>query len=97
LGDNQTGAAVSAPIWHDYMATALAGRPVLSFPIPPGVTMAPWSSGSGTVIDAFKADQIPGASAPIGMGLASVPSPDGTPSQPPVVHGGVDNSMGGLY
>ncbi len=40
LGDNETGAAVAAPIWHDYMATALAGHPVLSFPMPPGVTMA---------------------------------------------------------
>ena len=44
------------------MATALAGRPVLSFPMPPGVTMAPWDSGRGTVTDAFKPDQVPGAS-----------------------------------
>ncbi len=64
-------AAVAAPIWHDYMATALAGHPVLSFPMPPGVTLAPWDTGTGTVTDAFKADQIPGASAPIGMGMAS--------------------------
>jgi penicillin-binding protein 1A len=79
------------------MATALAGHPVLSFAMPPGVTMAPWDSGRGTVTDAFKAEQIPGASAPIGMGLASAPSADGTPPPPSIVHGGVDNSMGGLY
>jgi penicillin-binding protein 1A len=97
LGENETGAAVAAPIWHDYMAIALAGRPVLSFPMPPGVTMASWSTGSGTVTDAFKADQIPGASAPVGMGLASAPTSDGSPAPPPVVHGGIDNSMGGLY
>jgi penicillin-binding protein 1A len=97
LGDNETGGAVAAPIWHDYMATALAGRPVLSFPMPPGVTMAPWDSGRGTVTDAFKTGQVPGASGPIGMGLASAPAPDGTTPQPTVVHGGVDNSMGGLY
>ena len=97
LGENETGAAVAAPIWHDYMALALAGRPVLSFPMPPGVTMAPWSTGSGTVTDAFKADQVPGASSPMGMGLASAPSSDGSPAPPPIVHGGVDNSMGGLY
>ena len=96
LGDNETGGAVAAPIWRDYMATALAGHPVLSFPMPPGVTMAPWDSGRGTVTDAFKADQVPGASAPLGMGLASAPSSDATPP-PSVVHGGVDNSMGGLY
>ena len=55
LGDNETGGVVAAPIWHDYMAIALKGRPVLSFPMPPGVTMAPWDSGRGTVTDAFKA------------------------------------------
>jgi penicillin-binding protein 1A len=97
LGDNETGGAVAAPIWHDYMAAALAGRPALSFPIPPGVTLAPWDSGRGTVTDAFKADQIPGASAPIGVGIAAAPAPDGTPAPPPIVHGGVDNRMGGLY
>jgi penicillin-binding protein 1A len=97
LGENQTGGAVAAPIWHDYMAAALAGHPALSFPVPDGVTLAPWDTGRGTVTDAFKADQIPGASAPIGMGIASAPSADGTPSPPSIVHGGVDSSMGGLY
>jgi penicillin-binding protein 1A len=97
LGENETGGAIAAPIWHDYMASALAGHPVLSFPMPAGVTMAAWDSGRGMVTDAFKADQIPGASGPIGIGLASAPSADGTPPPPTIVHGGVDNSMGGLY
>ena len=48
LGDNETGAAVAGPIWHDFMAVALKDRPVLTFPPPPGVTMATWDSGSGT-------------------------------------------------
>ena len=39
-------ARVAAPIWHDFMAAALKGRPVLQFPMPPGVTMAQWDSGS---------------------------------------------------
>ncbi len=68
LGENETGGAIAAPIWHDYMATALAGRPVLSFPMPPGVTMAQWQTSTGTVTDAFKPDQVPGASGPIGVG-----------------------------
>ena len=99
LGNNETGAAVAAPIWHDYMARALAGRPVLSFPMPAGVTMAQWDSGNGMVTDAFKDGQIPGASAPIsgGLGVASAPPADGAPAPAPIVHGGVDNSMGGLY
>jgi penicillin-binding protein 1A len=37
LGANETGAALAAPIWHDYMAEALKNRPVLSF--------KPWRSG----------------------------------------------------
>jgi hypothetical protein len=49
------------------------------------------------VTDAFKDGQIPGASSSIDMGLASAPSADGTSSQAPMVHGGVDNSLGGLY
>jgi penicillin-binding protein 1A len=62
LGNNETGAAVAAPIWHDYMAVALKDRPVLQFPQPPGVTMGQWDSGSGMVTDAFKPGQTPGAS-----------------------------------
>jgi penicillin-binding protein 1A len=98
LGDNETGAAVAAPIWHDYMAIALAGHPVLSFPMPPGVTMGQWQTATGTVTDAFKPDQVPGASGPAGGGGGGVPaSADGSAAPPTIVHGGVDNSMGGLY
>jgi len=97
LGNNETGASVAAPIWHDYMAIALAGRPVLSFPVPPGVTLASWETAKGTTTDAFKPDQIPGASAPVGGGVVSAFSLDGTSAPPAIVHGGVDNSMGGLY
>jgi penicillin-binding protein 1A len=97
LGENETGAAVAAPIWHDYMATALAGHPVLSFPMPPGVTMAQWQTATGTVTDAFKPDQVPGASGPAGGGGGAAPTADGSGGPPAIVHGGVDNSMGGLY
>ena len=78
LGNNETGGAVAAPIWHDYMATALAGRPVLPFPLPPGVTMAQWDTGFGTVTDAFKPDQIPGAS--------GADRQSGVPAPPPGRH-----------
>jgi penicillin-binding protein 1A len=97
LGDNETGAAVAAPIWHDYMAIALAGHPVLSFPMPPGVTMGQWQTATGTVTDAFKPDQVPGASGPTGGGGGVAASTDGAAAPPTIVHGGVDNSMGGLY
>ena len=100
LGDNETGAALAGPIWHDFMAVALKNRPVLTFQQPPGVTMAAWDTGSGTVTDAFKPDQVPGASRPIGGAVASDAVPaDGSASAgaPQAVHGGVDSSMGGLY
>jgi penicillin-binding protein 1A len=103
LGHNETGAAAAAPIWHEFMAAALQGRPKLKFIPPPGVTMASWDSGFGTVTDAFKPGQVPGASGPIGAEPAMAaptaapggagPSGVATPPPPP----GVDNSLGGLY
>lgn len=105
LGENETGGRVAAPIWHDYMAQALKHRPVLQFPQPPGVTVASWSNGSHTITDAFKPDQVPGASASLYGGR--VASGDGSPdasgtvaasdNNQPAAHGGVDASLGGLY
>jgi penicillin-binding protein 1A len=99
LGDNQTGAHVAGPIWHDFMAFALKDRPVLQFQAPPGVTMAAWDSGSGTVTDAFKPDQVPGASRPFGGAIATGPAADGTApgDVPKTGSGGVDSTLGGLY
>ena len=84
------------------MAFALKNRPVLTFPQPPGVTMAAWDSGSGTVTDAFKPDQVPGASHPLGGDVAAgagIPAAGGaTPAgTSQSVGGGVDTSLGGLY
>jgi penicillin-binding protein 1A len=92
LGDNETGGAVAAPIWRAYMTTALKDHPVLTFPQPDGVTLAKWDSGFGTVTDAFKPNQTPGAS--VGGYTASAEGGDGG-GQAPV--GGVDSGMGGLY
>ena len=100
LGNNETGAAVAGPIWHDFMAIALKNRPVLNFQQPPGVTMAQWDTGSGVVTDAFKPDQVPGASRPIGGAVVGdAPSATGATqagvTQP--ASSGVDTTMGGLY
>jgi penicillin-binding protein 1A len=109
LGNNQTGAQVAGPIWHDFMAVALKNRPVLQFQQPPGVTMAQWDTGSGVVTDAFKPDQVPGASRPIGSGLVSststqdggaVPASSDQSAQPQAGGnggGGRDTGLGGLY
>ena len=104
LGDNETGAAVAGPIWHDYMAVALKDRPVLNFPQPPGVTMAPWDSGYGHGDRRVQAG--PDARAPrsrsAGMGVASQSAPGSRrqpllPGRAPGAGGGIDMSLGGLY
>ena len=104
LGNNEAGGVVAAPIWHDYMAVALKNRSALSFPQPPGVTMATWENGSGTSTDAFKPDQVPGASLPLydgalasGTGAAGTVGPTQAADGPPAAHAGVDATMGGLY
>jgi penicillin-binding protein 1A len=111
LGDKQTGAAVAAPIWHNFMAEALRSRPVLDFPVPQGVTLAKWACGSHDCIDAFKPDQVPGAS---GLGTdpenvatsePGVQLVDPDPNAPTVAAPapksasgtGVDTGVGGLY
>ena len=70
LGEKETGGSIAAPIWHDYMAEALKSQPSLPFPMPQGLTLATWDSGSGgeaggsntIVADAFRPNQVPGAS-----------------------------------
>ena len=98
LGNNQTGGGLAAPIWHDFMAIALKDRPVLAFPVPPGLTLV--SSDNG-VVDAFKPGQVPGASNATMTGSVD-PIPTGgdsaaTGSAEAPVHGGVDKALGGLY
>ena len=95
LGDNETGAAVAAPIWHDYMAVALKDRPNLKFVAPADVTMASWDSGNGTVTDAFKTGQVPGASGPVDSVSTTVAT--GTDGAATPKAGGVDSALGGLY
>ncbi len=102
LGDKQTGGALAAPVWHDYMAFALKGRPSLNFPVPAGVTLASWG---GNTIDAFKPGQVPGASGSV-VGAASAEADTGGdtgsnsagPANPGATGaGGVDSRLGGLY
>jgi penicillin-binding protein 1A len=101
LGNNETGGAIAAPVWHDYMAIALKNRPKLPFVPPPGLTIASYDSGFGTVSDAFKPGQEPGASVPLGGLGTPPPSADAAGSQgtppAPAASAGVDSGMGGLY
>ncbi len=101
LGQGQQGAAVAAPIWHQFMAAALKGRPALHFAVPPGLTLAQWDSGEGVRTDAFKSRQVPGANTvPPGAGGSgtAVAAGSSTPGAPAATGSpGVDSSLGGLY
>ncbi|MDP9095890.1 MAG: PBP1A family penicillin-binding protein [Pseudomonadota bacterium] len=95
LGDKETGGSISAPIWHDYMATALKNRPNLQFKMPDTVKLSGWDTGFGQRTDAFKLDQQPGASQGV-IGGGDVPTSGGTEvSSGPGV--GIDSGVGGLY
>jgi penicillin-binding protein 1A len=97
LGKDDSGGVIAAPIWHDFMAVALKDRPNLKFIPPPGVTMASWDSGYGTVTDAFKPGQDPGASGPL-IGGGDVEADNSGTAPPPTTHAaGVDTGLGGLY
>ncbi len=92
LGDKETGGAVAAPIFRDYMAAAMRDRPVLQFRMPEGLTMARWN-GTGAMPDAFKPGQeAAGSQGTIGGGETSA---DSLSVAGPGV--GIDSGMGGLY
>lgn len=92
LGEKETGGSISAPIWRDYMATALKTRPSLAFRMPDGVKMAAWDSGYGRVTDAWKPGQEPGASQGTvgGESAGSMAVSEGAGL-------GIDSGVGGLY
>ncbi len=103
LGERETGGSISAPIWHDYMAIALKGRPSLQFRMPEGVTMSAWGGGGGRT-DAFKPDQVPGGSSGTvggseGSGSGGNGKGRGGDGGGLTVSSGVgvDSGMGGLY
>jgi penicillin-binding protein 1A len=89
------------------MAGALKTRPNLKFVAPPGVTVASWDSGYGTVTDAFKTGQVPGASQALGGGgtadadagtdTGGAGASGSVASGTPAPTAGVDSGMGGLY
>ncbi len=109
LGQDETGGALAGPIWNRFMLEALKDRPRLDFPVPEGVTLKSWSSSRGTVTDAFKPDQVPGAGGVAGDPVASSSGGGGgsgggdtglsasSADAGPVSAGGVDSGMGGLY
>jgi penicillin-binding protein 1A len=87
LGDGETGAALSAPIFRDFMATALKDTPATPFRFPPGVRLVkvdqktgllPGPSTTATILEAFKPGTEPvrdTAAAPPVIGLGDMFDP----------------------
>lgn len=74
LGRRETGSSVSAPIFRDFMARALEGKPAIPFRVPPGVrlvrvnaaTNLPARPGDKKVIlEAFRPGSEPSAAAAV--------------------------------
>jgi penicillin-binding protein 1A len=73
LGDKETGGRAALPIWMEFMKRALAGRPPVDFPVPPGVTYVAIDPASGlraipegpSVREVFVAGSEPHAYAPL--------------------------------
>lgn len=98
LGEKETGGAISAPIFHDFMKEALKNLPNRKFVAPQGVTVASWDSSWGTREDAFKAGQEPGSSPlPVGSWGGGETSDGGSGGAGTPQAAGVDTGLGGLY
>jgi len=68
LGPKETGSSVAAPIFRDFMAEALAGKPAIPFRIPPGIRLVRVNADTGrlagsgdghVILEAFKPGTVP--------------------------------------
>ena len=108
LGARETGAAVAAPAFKEFMADALADKPATPFRIPPGILLVRVNpttgqlarpGDKGVIYEAFKpgTEPKPGTSSIVVTGTSlpdalSVASPDQEPTGPAPATG-----TGGLY
>ncbi len=98
LGGKETGGAIAAPIFRDFMMEALADKPATPFRRPPGVRFVrvdlhtgqrPMGEGGRIIDEAFKAGSEPNGEIVIIGGSGDVLSNGGTGTAP--------TSTGGLY
>ena len=98
LGRRETGSSVAAPIFRDFMAAALEGKPAIPFRIPPNVRMVRINSRTGklarsgdknVILEAFKPGTEPTGQSEVLEGESWSPTGGGivTPS----------TGTGGLY
>jgi penicillin-binding protein 1A len=100
LGNNETGSAVAAPVFRDFMAAALKDKPSIPFRIPPNIRLVRVDARTGKVADAgtqdiileaFKPGTIPEGDSQVVEGR-SWTEPGGTTAS-----GGTITGTGGLY
>jgi len=74
LGRRETGSSVAAPIFRDFMAAALKGKPAIPFRIPPGIRLVRINAATGrparpgdkkVILEAFREDREPDANAAV--------------------------------
>jgi len=79
LGRHETGSSVAAPIFRDFMAAALSGKPAIPFRIPPGIRLVRVNSASGelaepgergVILEAFKPGTEPVRQGQVLQGIA---------------------------
>ena len=82
LGPREQGASVAVPIFRDFMAEALDGRPAISFRVPPGIRLVRVNADTGEValpgdtkviLEAFKPGTVPSRRRQVLEGIDSAP------------------------
>ncbi|MDA0240429.1 MAG: penicillin-binding protein 1A [Proteobacteria bacterium] len=83
LGRLEQGASVAAPIFKDFMASALAEKPTIPFRIPPGIQLVRVDSTDGlpvattnrnVILEAFKTGSVPSSKALVLEGVSTTVS-----------------------
>ncbi len=103
LGRGETGGALAAPIFGNFMKMALADKPPIPFRVPPGLTFIPINQQTGlranpgdpgTILEAFK----PGTGPPDTYSIIGYTDTMGRPlTVAPESDRAVNSGTGGLY
>ena len=103
LGRGETGGALAAPIFAEFMKMALADKPPIPFRVPPGITFIPINQQTGlranpgdpgTILEAFK----PGTGPPDTYSIIGYTDTEGRPlTVAPESDRAVISGTGGLY
>ena len=93
MGRSATGGGLAAPIVKDFLDEALKDFPPTPFRAPPGAVLVRVNSktglpvrggGAGSIVEAFKPDEVPGGAVPLGQNGQPQPGAqeDGFPEYP---------------